>query len=185
MPDFTVTVPAPYNNLDSKAMLFDANGNILATSDPANTFNSSLTYYTTDAGTYYLVVASHGASANSTATNVGADIGSYSVSTNIITLSAYAPLRWVYDPRSCITSGHVTIIASANISGTYSLNFTLPAGVTIVAPNAVVVGRNAKLTFTASLTGNVPVQFVMQLRNPLNADLGTYYNSFLSNFFLS
>jgi hypothetical protein len=65
----TVDVPAKVQNLDARLQLLNANGTVLATADPSNSFGASITA-TLSAGTYYLRVASHG--------NYG-DVGSYTV----------------------------------------------------------------------------------------------------------
>src|SRR5262249_19520590 len=51
-----VTVPTPYNNLDARLELHDANGNLVASADPASSYSATITC-TVPGGTYYLVVA--------------------------------------------------------------------------------------------------------------------------------
>src|SRR5262249_48888477 len=74
----SVNVPTPYNNLDPRLELRDASGNLVASADPAAGYSATITY-TATAGTYSLVVASHGASASATGTNYGFDVGQYTV----------------------------------------------------------------------------------------------------------
>lgn len=184
--NISVTVPVPYNNLDVKATLLDVNGNVLVVSNPTNSFDATITYSPTYIGDYFLVVESSGPSANATATNVGANVGSYSVSTNIVNLQVFAPIRWIYDPRTTYYYGYATILPSADLVGPYSLTFNLPAGVSIVTPVPTVqTATTARLTFNSSLKANTPSQFLIQVKNPLNSNLGTYYNSFLTNFTVS
>jgi hypothetical protein len=180
-----VNVPAPYNNLDVRARLFDINGVLLVDSNPSTSFNAAITYATRYVGDYYLVVSSSGPSANSTTQNVGFNIGSYAISTNIINLAVYAPKRWVYDPRTALYYGYATVISNAVVNGPYYLNFTAPPGVTVTSPNSQQLGAQFRVKFNATLPGNTPSQFLIQVKNPLNANLGTYYNSFLTNFFVS
>jgi len=181
-----INVPEPYNNLDVRARLFDINGILLVDSNPSTSFNAAITYATRYAGDYFLVISSSGPSAGSTPQNVGANIGSYSISSNIINLAVYAPTRWVYDPRTALYSGFVTVISNANVNGPYNLNFIAPPGVT-VRPSATTqqLGNQFRVKFNATLPANTPSQFLIQVKNPLNANLGTYYKSFLTNFFVS
>src|SRR5262249_6768402 len=86
----TVSVPTPYNNLDARLELRDANGTVLASTDPSDSYSASVSY-TAAAGTYYLVVASHGTSANATATNYGFDVGQYAVSGTVVPTGTTAP----------------------------------------------------------------------------------------------
>jgi hypothetical protein len=86
----TVNVPSGYNTLDAMLELLDSNGNVLAIADPSNSFNATINFSVT-AGTYYLVVASHGMSSGATATSYGQDVGSYSLSGAIIPTGALAP----------------------------------------------------------------------------------------------
>src|SRR5262249_43350714 len=86
----SVSVPSGYNTLDAKLELLDANGNILATADPSDSFNATINF-TATGGTYYLVVASHGISSSATSTNYGQDVGSYILSGTIIPTGTPAP----------------------------------------------------------------------------------------------
>src|SRR5262249_14471119 len=56
---FSLTVPSSVADLDGRLELRNASGTIIASADPSGTLNASLTA-TLTAGTYYVVVASHG-----------------------------------------------------------------------------------------------------------------------------
>jgi hypothetical protein len=86
----SVNVPTPYNNLDARLELYDASGNLVASADPSGSYSASITY-SAAAGSYSLVVASHGLSANATSTNYGFDVGQYSVSGTIVQTGTSAP----------------------------------------------------------------------------------------------
>jgi hypothetical protein len=111
----SVSVPPGYNTLDAKLELFDANGNVVATADPSDSFNATITY-TATAGTYYLVVASHGTSANATPTNYGQDVGSYTLSGTIIPTGVSGPAA----PSSLTASAAST--SQINLSWTDNSN---------------------------------------------------------------
>lgn len=65
-----VSVLATFNDLDAKLQLFDANGGLIATSDPSTSFGASISA-TVAAGSYRVAVASHGGYG---------DVGQYTVS---------------------------------------------------------------------------------------------------------
>lgn len=75
---FTVAVAAPYNNLDARLELRDANNNLLVSASPGSSFDASITV-TLSAGNYFLVVASAGVSSKATASNYGFNVGQYSL----------------------------------------------------------------------------------------------------------
>lgn len=77
-----VDVPANVQNLDARLQLLNANGTVLVTADPSNSFGASITR-TLAAGTYYLRVTSHG--------NYG-DVGTYTVHGAVVGASAIATL---------------------------------------------------------------------------------------------
>jgi hypothetical protein len=70
-----VAVTAGANNLDAKAQLVDATGNVIVGwQDPATSFGTTITA-TVAAGSYHLIVGSHGAYG---------DVGQYSISGTIV-----------------------------------------------------------------------------------------------------
>ncbi len=71
----SVSALATFNDLDAKLQLFDANGGLIATSDPSTSFGASITA-TVAAGSYRVAVASHGGYG---------DVGQYTVSGTIVT----------------------------------------------------------------------------------------------------
>jgi len=73
----TATVPPSVNNLDARVELRDANGSLIASAAPSNSFSASLTANVA-AGSYRVVVASQG--------NYG-DIGTYTVTALVRSLS--------------------------------------------------------------------------------------------------
>ena len=73
-----VSVPTGFNDLDATLQLFDANGGLVATSDPSTSFGASLSV-TVAAGNYRVAVASHGGYG---------DVGQYSVSGTIVPTNA-------------------------------------------------------------------------------------------------
>src|SRR5262249_14111231 len=68
--------PTPYNMLDAKLQLLDSGGNLVASADPSTTFGATISY-TPSAGTYYLVVSSHGMSSQATSTHYCPDLGTH------------------------------------------------------------------------------------------------------------
>jgi hypothetical protein len=189
----TVDVPEPYNNLDPRLELYDRNGLLLAVSDPANTVNydATINYTGTYNGFYYIVVASAGLSANAQAGfDYGFNVGTYtlrgSIQPYITTLNVHAPLRWTYNPRTGVFSGIATIISSVTLPGAYSLTVTLPSDtIRILSPNAIQSGRIVTFRFNTGLVANQPASFLITLTNPLRLNLGTFYNSFLTNYIYS
>lgn len=188
--NLNIKVPAPYNNLDAKAQLYDQNGNLLQESDLATTYNAAINYTARYNGTYYLAISSHGiSSAGKAGTNFGQDVGTYVVTGTILpyitSLSIKAPVRWIYDARRGVHYGYVSVVSNRTISGAYSLTFTLPhSSVQVISPNATRTGNNVKFRFSNGLTANVASQFLIQVKNPLRANLGTFHNSFLTRYLL-
>lgn len=87
----TVNVVGSFANLDARLELRDMSGFVVASADPSTSFSATLTY-AASAGTYYLTVASHGASSAATSTNYGQSVGQYTLSGSIIATGATAPL---------------------------------------------------------------------------------------------
>lgn len=73
-----VTVPAPYNNLDSKLTIKQGDV-VLASSSNPNGFGVPLTVKLTAGTTYTMTVAGAGPSSGSTPTNYGYNVGQYTV----------------------------------------------------------------------------------------------------------
>jgi hypothetical protein len=79
----TVDVPNPYNNLDAMLELRDQNGVPIASADPSTAFDATLTV-NLSAGSYRLMVRSHGVSANATSNNYGFNVGQYQLIGTIV-----------------------------------------------------------------------------------------------------
>lgn len=105
--NFSVSTLASGNNLDARLELRNASGVVLASSDPSISFGASITASVT-AGTYYLVVASHGSYG---------DVGQYTVSGNIVFGSSAAP-----------TSLVATATSTSQVSLTWRDNSSSEAG---------------------------------------------------------
>lgn len=71
--NLSVSVPANINNLDARMELRNAAGTLLVSADPSTSFGATIAT-TVSAGTYYLVVASHGGYG---------DVGQYTISGTI------------------------------------------------------------------------------------------------------
>lgn len=187
----TVNVPAPYNNLDARLQLYNSAGVLVAQANPAGQNDATIYYDATYNGNYFLVVSSAGRSFDSTPTDYGFNVGTYSISGTILpyitSLTVNGPLRWTYNPATGLFSGLVTITSSLTLPGGYFLSFQLPsATMRVVGPNVVSQnGRSITLAFGQGLTAGVSVQFLIQLTNPLGFNLGTYYRSFLSGYIYS
>jgi hypothetical protein len=110
-----VSVDIPFNILDSRLELRDASGNIVASADPSTEFGATITY-NAGAGTYYLVVASHGISAGATATNYGFNVGSYSLSGTIIVGGATPPVAPSNLAATAISSSQINLSWTDNSS---------------------------------------------------------------------
>jgi hypothetical protein len=110
-----VNVPTPYNNLDARMELLDASGNLVASDDPSTSYSASITY-TATAGTYYLVVASHGPSANAISTNYGFDVGQYTVSGTVVPANSTAPAAPTNLSASAGSSSAINLTWSDNSS---------------------------------------------------------------------
>lgn len=86
----TADVPDPYNNLDARLELRDANGTVVASASPTTSFDATLTY-TAAAGTYFLFVSNAGLSTNATATNYGFNVGQYSLTGSVLPTNSNLP----------------------------------------------------------------------------------------------
>jgi hypothetical protein len=148
----TVSVPSGYNTLDAKLELLDANGNVVATADPSDSFNATINY-TASAGTYYLVVASHGTSANATGTNYGQDVGSYTLGGTIIPTGVSAPAAPSNLTASAASTSQINLswtdnsnnedgfkIERLNSDGTWSQVATVGANVTTWSDTGLTAG---------------------------------------------
>lgn len=196
-----VNVPAPYNNLDVMAQLLSATGAVLVTSNPTTSFNANITFTVPSTTTYYLLVTNAGRSSGSTTTNYGINVGSYTVvatytpGTTVpptppptptppapVAVRVYAPLRWTYDYRTKLYSGYVTFSnPSATPINVTSLTIYVPdASVQVVAPGATRSGNAITIPYAATLSANNPVRLFIQLTNPRNLALGSFFTGFLN-----
>ncbi len=109
--------PAPRSpNLDVSATLLDAAGNILATSNPAEALNASISLPVMPAGTYYLLIDGTGKGDLTTGYSDYASLGEY-----FITGTVSAPLGSppVAVASATSTSGSVPLTVSFSSSGSY------------------------------------------------------------------
>lgn len=104
---------------------------------------------------------------------------------------AYNPLRFVYTPTTKIFSGTFTVANVNNITlagPIYMIFKKLPPGVTLVnATGTTPSGYKYIKLPVASLKPFTSVRVVVKLKNPLNANLGTFFigNSAIVSSFLS
>jgi hypothetical protein len=181
---FTVDVPDPYNNLDPIIELRNNKGQVIATANPATTFDATVTFNLTSAGTYFVVVASAGPSSSSTANNRGTNIGTYTLNGSFVPLGEpikiFSPMRYRYRATNGVYSGVVTIKPpSFTVSGPISLQIILPQGVEWVAPAGTQVGNVVTITLNKDLKKGQGLKFGIKLKNPNKVDLGTFYNGFV------
>ena len=107
---FTADVNNPFNNLDATIELRDSAGNVLASDDPAGSFDATVSFNITTKGTYFVRVGSHGVSSASTGNNYGQDVGGYTVNgtfvvdvtaqNTTVSVKLLAPVRWAFNPAT-------------------------------------------------------------------------------------
>ncbi len=177
---FTVDVPDPYNNLDAKVELRNGQGQVIASDDPAGSFDATVTANLTVGGTYYVVVSSHGKSSASTATNYGQDVGSYQLTGTFLpffnAVRIYAPTRWQLNAATNVYSGQVTVSSVFTVFGPFTLTIKLPnSSLRWIAPNAVQTGNTVVLTFNSNLVKGHPFRVNVKIADPLHKPLGTFF----------
>jgi hypothetical protein len=110
----SATVPATVGKLAAQLTLLDANGNVVATNNPAPSLNASITT-TLPAGTYYAVVSSQGMSGGVGTYGSGYQIGSYQLSGTIVppTLNVAAPTNL---SATAVSAGEIDLAWTDNAS---------------------------------------------------------------------
>lgn len=178
---FTVTVPAPFNNLDPKIQLRSASGKVIATANPGNSFNASLNFKIKRAGTYHVVVSASGLSSAATQNNRGQNVGTYTLIGEYEPISEpfriYSPTRWLVDPSTNVMSGVVTIAkAPFTLRGPITLAITLPHdSLTYLGSNGQQSGRTVIVTLNKGLKAGKPLRFFIDLHNPERVPLGNFF----------
>jgi PKD repeat protein len=146
--------PAPRGaNLDIEARILDAQGNLVATSNPtglAASFSQNL-----PAGIYYLRIDGVGAGDLTTGYSDYASIGQYSVSGTLVASSLQAPIAVA---SANVTSGTVPLTVAFSSAGSSDADGTIVGyhwnfgdGTTSTDPNPTKIYNSAG-TFTAVLT---------------------------------
>jgi len=178
---FTVSIPAPFNNLDPKIQLRNASGKVIVTANPGNSFNGTLNFKIRNAGTYFVVVSASGLSSAATANNRGQNVGTYTLTGEYEPISepfrVYTPTRWLVDPFTNVMSGVVTIAkAPFTLKGPITLAITLPHdSLTYLTPNGVQTGRTVIVTLNRGLKAGKPLRFFIDLHNPERIPLGNFF----------
>lgn len=171
---FTVAVAAPYNNLDTRLELRDANNNLLALSNPSGSFDASITV-TLAAGNYFLVVASAGVSSNATASNYGFNVGQYSLSGAVAqpaSATSITSLPWIN------TRTNVSFATARNIASNSSGSIAFATDLHNVANVdyyrfKVPAASNGKVTITMDAAGSLmPRLFVYKPSTVLIGKIG-------------
>ncbi|MBA4182462.1 MAG: PKD domain-containing protein [Acidobacteria bacterium] len=146
--------PAPRGgNLDIEAKISDAQGNVLATSNPAGlsaSFNQSL-----PAGVYYLTIDGVGAGDLTTGYSDYASIGQYSITGTLTASNGQPPIAAA---GANVTSGFAPLTVNFSSQGSYDPDGTIESyawnfgdGTSSNTPNPVKVYNSAG-SFTAVLT---------------------------------
>ncbi len=182
---FTADVPEPFNNLDVKLELRNSAGALLVSSDPSTSFDATVTFNVAAAGTYILVVSSHGVSSAATGTNFGFNVGGYQLTGSFVVnpaaqgaaLKLLAPVRWVYNRKARVYRGVVTLVSQVETSESFAIHVKLPhRSVRWVAPFGQRVGKKAvRITIDQDVGVNSLLRFVVTVRNPLRKPLGTFF----------
>lgn len=111
--NLTVSVPS-YGNLDARAQLVDANGVVIVGwTNPSNSGGVTLTG-TVSGGAYRLVVASSGVSSNTTATNYGFNVGSYTI-TGVV--PSATPTPGAFGDWTALSGSMTQITTAVNADG--------------------------------------------------------------------
>jgi hypothetical protein len=89
----------------------------------------------------------------------------------------YAPIRYTYNPFTRLFSGTVTVANySPNpINFPLFLVFKLPSGVTLVNATGKDSSGKSYIKLTGGISANSSKQVVIQLKNPLNVDLKSFF----------
>jgi hypothetical protein len=158
----TVDVAEPYRNLDARLELRDATGNLLASADPSTTFDATITYNGA-AGSYRLVVASHGLSSSATSSNYGFNVGQYTVTGTVVPTGSSAPAA----PSNLVA----TAVSSSQINLSWTDNSSNEDGFKIerlqgsVWTQVATVGANVTSWQDAGLTGNTTYTYRVRAYN--------------------
>ena len=148
---------APYGAmLDLKLELRDAANNLLASADTA-TLGESLSFALPSAGTYYLVVASHGSYG---------DVGQYTLNATLPSASAPAPVANLGGPYSVGEGASLTLSASASTGSNLTYAWDLDGdGIYGESGAAATRGNESGLTPTFNAAGlDGPSTFNIALR---------------------
>jgi hypothetical protein len=157
--------PSPEPNLDIKAELLDANGQVLQTSDPTG-LNATIAT-NLGAGTYYLRISGVGAGdPQSTGYSTYGSVGNYVITGTLAgALSAptiTVPSNIVAEATSA-SGAVVTFTTTATSSGTSvptsnspASGSTFPLGITTVTTTATYNGVTATQTFTVTVRDTTP-----------------------------
>jgi hypothetical protein len=118
----TADVPNGYNDLDVRIDLYDADGALILSASPTDSFDATITT-TLTAGVYHVAVSSGGLSAASTATNYGFNVGQYQLVGTIVPISSTPPAAPTNLTVAAITSSSVTLSWTDN--ATTELGYTV------------------------------------------------------------
>jgi hypothetical protein len=130
---------------------------------------------------------------NSTALSGNSDLPHLDIATARVTLQVvppapappvpkvFFPFRWVYDPRTGLYTGDLTLenIGNGPLTGSVTIVFvSLPRGVTLVNATGQVGGAPAITLPFISLGHNQSVRVPLEFSDPFHMPLGTFYTPF-------
>jgi subtilase family serine protease len=95
-----------------------------------------------------------------------------------VILKPYFPARYVYNPRTRLFTGNVTVATNiiVPVSGTLQLTFTaLPRGVTLANATGTTGGK-PYISVAATLSSTRSFRLQIKLSNPYNMYLGSFFN---------
>jgi uncharacterized delta-60 repeat protein len=160
--NLSVNVPASVGNLNARLELRDAAGNLLAASDPANFDTRRTVTYQAAAGSYVLIVGSHGSYG---------DVGQYTLSGTIAVPSTIATPTNLIAAASSTSQIDLSWLDNANNEDSFLLERSSDSGRTWT-PRATLPADST--SFSDSATAGTTYSYRVSARNL--ADVSAYSN---------